>query len=105
MSGNIILVSKEGEEHTVEREFENMCNLIKVTLEDNDDDTKIPLEIIPSKHLKWIIDFCRRHKFKEPEEIKAPVTSNKLEDLLTDPKDVEFLESLSLEEKVDFLNN
>ena len=61
MSDSLIsLVSKEGEEFPVEREFSRMWNLVKVTLEDNDEDTQIPLAMVCSKHIKWIIEFCRR---------------------------------------------
>ena len=42
----ITLISKEGEEFTVEREFSKMCNLVKITLEDNEEDNRIPLDAI-----------------------------------------------------------
>ena len=58
----ITLISKEGEEFTVEREFSKMCNLVKITLEDNEEDNRIPLDAIPSNHIEWIIDFWRRRK-------------------------------------------
>ena len=57
----IRLISKEGEEFTVEKEFCKMCNLVKATLEDNDE-WLIPLDSVSSKHIEWIIDFCRRRK-------------------------------------------
>ncbi|CAI2380824.1 unnamed protein product [Moneuplotes crassus] len=101
----IVLISKEGERHEVEGEFRNMCNLVRESLEDMEDQNEIPLPIVPSQHIKWIIEYCQRHKFKESDEVKAPLASNKLEDILDDPKDIEFLESLSLDEKTDFMNN
>ena len=58
----IQLISKEGEEFSVEKDFCKMWNLVKVTLEDNEEESQIPLVMVSSQHIKWIIEFWRRRK-------------------------------------------
>ena len=101
----IILISKEGTEFKVDYQFTNMCQLVKVAMEDNEDWNRIPLDMISATHIQWIIEFCQRHKYNEPDLPSKPLPSNELGEYLDDPKDLEFFNSLSLDQIVDFLND
>jgi S-phase kinase-associated protein 1 len=78
---NVILISKEGDQFTVEKDIAWQSVLVRTMLEDDDDDStpQIPLPNVTSKALVKIIEFCKYHHQNGPmKEIEKPLTSTDL---------------------------
>jgi S-phase kinase-associated protein 1 len=82
----IDLVSQEGDTFKVDVKVANMSELIKTMIpEDDDDDSEaqeIPLPNVKTAVLKQVIDFCK-HYLEEPvTEMKKPLESGNLSELV-----------------------
>ena len=78
---NVILISKEGDQFTVEKDIAWQSILVRTMLEDDDDDSvpQIPLPNVTSKALVKIIEFCQYHHQNGPmKEIEKPLTDTDL---------------------------
>mmetsp|Transcript_30518 Transcript_30518/g.34688 ORF Transcript_30518/g.34688 Transcript_30518/m.34688 type:complete len:181 (+) Transcript_30518:160-702(+) len=103
MSDTVTLVSKEGEKIEVSSKITAMSGLIKNIIEDQDSKEDIVFDAISTVTLNRIVNYCQHHEFINPEPLKKPLPSNKLEDFLGD-WDREFLEALKEEELTDLIN-
>eukprot|EP00357_Protocruzia_adherens_P029157 CAMPEP_0115008186 /NCGR_PEP_ID=MMETSP0216-20121206/21733_1 /TAXON_ID=223996 /ORGANISM="Protocruzia adherens, Strain Boccale" /LENGTH=167 /DNA_ID=CAMNT_0002375487 /DNA_START=36 /DNA_END=539 /DNA_ORIENTATION=+ len=86
----ITLVSKDGEKIAVEAKIKEMSGLVKNILEDQDPTEDINVESIDSATLKSVVSYCEHHNYTNPEPLRKPLPSNKLEDFL-DAWDNEFV--------------
>ena len=81
------------------RDITKICRLLYDLLEDNDDiQEDIPLDNIPSKYLRDIIEYCEHYNFEKVSEIPQPLTSTNLTHEIKDPYEVGFITKYQLEE-------
>merc|ERR1712032_1013520 len=72
------LKSSHGEIFEVEPEVACMSTLIKNMVDDSGTDEEIPLPNVKTAILSKVIDYCKYHKDKPPEEIQKPLKSTNL---------------------------
>ena len=98
------LKSQEGELFEVEENTLKMSKFFKDLMNDYPDpDQEIMVNQIKSRHLKKIIDYLKHYENEKPKEIKKPLPSGDLKEVLQD-WDYNFINPLSLEECIDILN-
>ena len=96
----VILVSKEGEQFTVDKDVAWQSVLMRTMLEDDDDDSipEIPLLNVSSKALVKIIEFCQYHHQNGPmKEIEKPLTNTDLKVVVSE-WDGTFIQSFEQED-------
>ncbi|KAL3761331.1 hypothetical protein ACHAWU_000465 [Discostella pseudostelligera] len=84
-SGNVNLVSKEGESFTVETEVARMSELVRAMLDDDCDDdgvTEIPLPNVKAAVLRKVIEFCQHHRTEPMTEIEKPLKSAQMAEVV-----------------------
>ena len=98
------LKSQEGELFEVDESTLKMSKFFKDLMNDYPDpDQEIMVNQIKSRHLKQIIDYLKHYENEKPKEIKKPLPSGDLKEVLDD-WDYNFINPLSLEECIDILN-
>jgi S-phase kinase-associated protein 1 len=78
-------------EFTIERKSALMCNLVKSIIEGDSDVKKIEIKKVSQDILKLIVEYLIHHKGKVPAEIAKPIRSVKMEKIVEDSWDAEFI--------------
>mmetsp|Transcript_48652 Transcript_48652/g.72196 ORF Transcript_48652/g.72196 Transcript_48652/m.72196 type:complete len:169 (-) Transcript_48652:236-742(-) len=83
-SGNINLVSKEGDTYEVQISVAKLSKLVETTIDDeNDEDVQeIPLPNVKATVLAKVIEFCTHYKEEPMTAIQTPLKSSKIEELV-----------------------
>ncbi|KAK2195140.1 bifunctional S-phase kinase-associated protein 1-like/SKP1-BTB-POZ domain superfamily/S-phase kinase-associated protein 1/SKP1-like [Babesia duncani] len=92
-SDQIILISAEGDEFTVDRTVMRMSGVIRNMIEDTTIDNEIApitLSNISTRVLSKIIEYCTHHHNNLPAQIPQPLKSPDLTELVS-PWDLEFI--------------
>jgi S-phase kinase-associated protein 1 len=76
------LQSQEGQIFEVEDSVACKSQLIKNMVEDSGTDEEIPLPNVKSEVLEKVIEYCRHYKDISPEEIKKPLPSANLSEVV-----------------------
>merc|ERR1711964_195922 len=79
-----------------------MCNLVKNIFEGDKTagSEKDPIEIkqVNAQILKLVVAYLKRHDGKVPAEVPKPIKATKMEKVVEDPKDAEFIDGLTKED-------
>ena len=98
------LISQEGECFEIEEDTLKMSKFFKDLINDYPDpDQEIIVNQIKSRHLEKIIDYLKHYETEKPKEIRKPLPSGDLKEVLND-WDYNFINPLSIEECIDILN-
>merc|ERR1712113_670690 len=94
---NIVLVSSGDSPARIDvnKEFAKMSKLVANILEGDADATEIQVKQVDGATLRKIVDYLVHHEGKEPAEIAKPIRSVKMEKIVEDPWDAEFITNLS----------
>merc|ERR1719208_710997 len=72
-----------------------MCNLVKSILEGDANAKKIPIKKVRGEILELIVNYLKHHNGKKPEEIAEPIRSVKMERIVADKWDAEYINKMS----------
>jgi len=98
LDDSLILVSMDdvnGEKFKIDRQSAMMCNLVKSIIEGDADAKTIEIKKVSTNILKYITDYLLHHKGKVPAEIAKPIRSVKMEKIVEDEWDANFINSKS----------
>merc|ERR1711997_146118 len=93
----LILISSEDDnarEFEISRKAALMCNLVKSILEGDANAKKIPIKKVRGDILELIVNYLKHHNGKKPEEIARPIRSVKMERIVADKWDAEYVNKL-----------
>jgi len=94
----LILVScdeSNAAEYTIARESALMCNLVKSIIEGDSEVKKIEIKKVSQDILKLIVEYLIHHKGKTPAEIAKPIRSVKMEKIVEDEWDAQFINKMA----------
>jgi len=94
LDDNLVLVSSDdvnGEKFQIDRESAMMCNLVKSIIEGDSEAKMIEIKKVSSDILKLIVAYLLHHKGKVPAEIAKPIRSVKMEKIVEDVWDAQFI--------------
>jgi len=72
-----------------------MCNLVKSILDGDASAKEIPIKKVRGDILALIVEYLKRHNGKKPAEIAKPIRSVKMEKIVEDKWDAEFINKMS----------
>merc|ERR1711964_81163 len=76
---------------TISRKAALMCNLVKNIIEGDKTAKEIEIKKVFGPTLNLVVEYLKHHDGKVPAEIAKPITSVKMEKLVEDPWDAEFI--------------
>jgi len=79
------------EEMKVKKEWAVMSKLVANILEGDADAKQIQVKQVDAATLSLIVEYLKHHQGKEPAEIAKPIRSVKMEKIVEDPWDAEFI--------------
>jgi len=91
---NLVLISCDEnapKEFTIDRESALMCNLVRSIIEGDSEVKKIEIKKVSQDILKLIVEYLKHHKGKVPAEIAKPIRSVKMEKIVEDSWDADFI--------------
>ena len=98
------LKSEDGDVFEIEENCLQMSNFFKELINDfPDPEQEIMVNKVKTKELKKIIDYLKHYENTKPKEIKKPLPSGDLKEVL-DEWDYNYINPLNLEECIDLLN-
>lgn len=78
----------------IKRDFARQSKLVANILEGDSDATEIQVKQVDGDTLKLITDYLAHHRGKEPAEIAKPIRSVKMEKIVEDTWDAEYINAL-----------
>ena len=92
----ISLVSSgdEPRKFTIEKSFAQMSKLVANIIEGDQEATQIQVKQVDGDTLELIVNYLKHHKGQEPAEIAKPIRSVKMEKIVEDNWDAEFIVGL-----------
>ena len=98
------LKSEDGDVFEIEESCLQMSNFFKELINDfPDPEQEIMVNKVKTKELKKIIEYLKHYENTKPKEIKKPLPSGDLKEVL-DEWDYNYINPLNLEECIDLLN-
>jgi len=94
----LTLVSMESEKpgrFELEKKSAMMCKLVRSILEGDPTATEIPIKKVKKDILERIVEYLKHHNGKEPAEIAKPIRSVKMDRIVEDKWDAEFINKMS----------
>lgn len=94
----LILISSEDDnprELEISRKAALMCNLVKSILEGDANAKKIPIKKVSGDILDLIVQYLKHHNGQKPEEIAKPIRSVKMERIVADKWDAEYINKMT----------
>merc|ERR1719229_155345 len=94
----LILISSEDDnprEFEISRKAALMCNLVKSILEGDANAKKIPIKKVRGDILELIVTYLKHHNGKKPEEIAKPIRSVKMERIVADKWDADYINKMN----------
>jgi len=93
----ITLVSSgdDPKKYKVSKEYAKSSKLVQNILEGDNDAKQIVVKQVDGKTLGLIVKYLEHHKGKEPAEIAKPIRSVKMEKIVEDTWDAEFINNLA----------
>merc|ERR1711951_163258 len=88
-------LDEDGTEFEVPRKAAMMCNLVKSILEGDANAKKIPIKKVRGDILDLIVQYLKHHNGKKPEEIAKPIRSVKMERIVADKWDAEYINKMN----------
>jgi len=96
-SDSIVLVSSgdNAKKLKLKREYAKQSKLVANILEGDTDATEIQVKQVDGSTLELIVKYLKHHKGKEPAEIAKPIRSVKMEKIVEDTWDAEYINALA----------
>jgi S-phase kinase-associated protein 1 len=91
------LVTTEGAKVNADVRLADMCALIKNITDDSGILEEIPLPSVTEPILRLIMAYCDRQNYVQPQPIKKPLASDRIEEAVTEPWHAEFINNMTEE--------
>jgi len=94
----LALVSMEEtnpQKFTISKKSAEMCKLVRSILEGDRSATEIPIKKVKGEILQLIVEYLKHHNGKIPAEIAKPIRSVKMEKIVEDKWDADFINNMS----------
>jgi len=78
----------------IEKSWATMSKLVANIIEGDQDAEEIQVKQVDQKTLQLIVNYLKHHQGTEPTEIAKPIRSVKMEKIVEDPWDAEFINNL-----------
>merc|ERR1719158_2239041 len=79
---------------TISKKAAIMCNLVKNIIEGDQTAKEIEIKKVSGSILNLIVEYLNHHNGQDPAEIAKPIRSVKMEKIVEDPWDAEFINKL-----------
>lgn len=83
------------QQFTIDRDAALMCNLVRSIIEGDSEVKKIEIKKVSGDILAKIVEYLKHHKGQVPAEIAKPIRSVKMEKIVEDSWDAEFINKQS----------
>jgi len=80
---------------TISGKAAEMCKLVRSILEGDQSATEIPIKKVKGDILELIVEYLKHHNGKVPAEIAKPIRSVKMEKIVEDKWDADFINNMS----------
>lgn len=90
----VTFVSSDNQEFELDRKDVQISILVKTSLEADPHATTIPILQVDGKTLAKIVEYCTHHQGTEPPLIEKPLRSKIMLDVVRDPWDANFIDSI-----------
>jgi len=94
----LALVSMEEtnpQKFTISKKSAEMCKLVRSILEGDRSATEIPIKKVKGEILQLLVEYLKHHNGKIPAEIAKPIRSVKMEKIVEDKWDADFINNMS----------
>jgi len=94
----IVLISNDEpnpQRFEITKKAASLCNLIKSILDGDASAKEIPIKKVRGDILALIVEYLKRHNGKKPAEIAKPIRSVKMEKIVEDKWDADFINKMS----------
>lgn len=91
------LVTTEGAKVSADVRLADMCALIKNITDDSGILEEIPLPSVTEPILRLIMAYCEQQNYVQPQPIKKPLASDRIEEAVTEPWHAEFINNMTEE--------
>jgi len=95
------LVTQEGAKVSADARLADMSVLIKSITDDSGILEEIPLPSVTEPILRKLMEYCERQNYIQPQLIKKPLASDRIEEAVTEPWHADFINSMEEEVLVD----
>ena len=89
------LVTQEGAKVNADARLSNMSGLIKNITDDSGIQEEIPLPNVTEPILRKILEYCERQNWVQPQPIKKPLASDRIEEAVTEPWHAEIINGVT----------
>jgi len=89
-----LVASDNQTEIPVNSAFVKMSKLVCNIIEGDSEATRIQVKQVDKETLQLIVDYIKHHQGKEPAEIAKPIRSVKMEKIVEDPWDADYINKL-----------
>jgi S-phase kinase-associated protein 1 len=79
----------------INKKAAEMCKLVRSILEGDQSATEIPIKKVKGEILALIVEYLKHHNGKVPAEIAKPIRSVKMEKIVEDKWDADFINNMS----------
>jgi len=91
----IKLISKDGKEFLVEKDYAMISNLVKTSLDSDTSASDLPMPGVRGEVLGQVVEFMKHHRGVEPAPPEKPLRSKEMRDVCKDPWDADFIDNFS----------
>jgi len=95
------LVTQDGVKVLADVRLADMSALIKNITDDSGVTEEIPLPSVSAPILNKLLEYCERQSYVQPQPIKKPLASDRIEEAVTEPWHAEFINGMTEELLVD----
>lgn len=101
--GQLRLVTQEGAKVSADVRLAEMSALIKNITDDSGIQEEIPLPSVTEPILRKLLEYCERQQYVQPQPIKKPLASDRIEEAVTEPWHAEFINGITEETLIDLV--
>jgi len=95
---SLTLISMEetsAQKFVINQKAAEMCKLVRSIVEGDHTTTEIPIKKVKGEILQLIVEYLKHHNGKVPAEIAKPIRSVKMEKIVEDKWDADFINNMS----------
>lgn len=93
--GQLRLVTQEGAKVSTDARLADMSGLIKNIVDDSGIQEEIPLPSVSEPILRLLIAYCERQNYVQPQPIKKPLASDRIEEAVTEAWHADFINGIA----------
>jgi len=91
----VSMEENDPQKFVINKKAAEMCKLVRSILEGDQSATEIPIKKVKGDILALIVEYLKHHNGKVPAEIAKPIRSVKMEKIVEDKWDADFINNMS----------